>query len=93
MAMIKIEGAEVVFVTEGWNFKAKASVPAKDGGTRDEWYTVWTEQAIAKGSVVDIVGTLGTKVEEFTGRDNVPKTIAAIHVNDPKITSSVSAPF
>ena len=93
MAMIKIEGAEVVFITEGWNFKAKASVPAKDGGTRDEWYTVWTEEPITKGAIVDVVGTLGTKVEEFTGRDNVPKTTAAIHVNDAKVTQAAGAPF
>lgn len=93
MALVKIEGAEVVFITEGWNFKAKAAVPAKDGNTRDEWYTVWTDQRVEKGAIVDIVGTLGTKVEEFTGRDNVPRTTAAIHVNDAKVTPSASAPF
>ena len=43
--------------------------------------------------IVDIVGNLGVKIEDFTGRDGSLKTVAAIHVNDAKVTTSVSAPF
>ena len=93
MAMVKIEGAEVVFISEGWNFKCKAAVKRQDGETMDQWYTVWSKEPVQKGQIVDVVGTLSTKVEEFTGRDNVPKTTAAIHVNDAKVTTSASAPF
>jgi len=93
MAMVKIEGAEVVFISEGWNFKCKAPVKRQDGETMDQWYTVWSKEVVQKGQIVDVVGTLSTKVEEFTGRDNVPKTTAAIHVNDAKVTFSASAPF
>ena len=59
----------------------------------DQWYTVWSKEPVQKGQIVDVVGTLSTKVEEFTGRDNVPRTTAAIHVNDAKVTTSASAPF
>ncbi len=93
MALIKIENAEVVFISEGWNFKCKASVKRQDGETMDQWYTVWSKEPVQKGQIVDVVGTLSTKVEEFTGKDNVPRTTAAIHVNDAKVTSAVSAPF
>ena len=93
MALVKIEGAEVVFITDGWNFKCKAPVTRQDGETVDQWYTVWSSDAVQKGQIVDVVGTLSTKVEEFTGKDNVPRTTAAIHVNDPKVTASASAPF
>lgn len=93
MAYVKIEGAEVARLIPGYGFKAKAEVPMRNGENRTEWYTVWTDTTVEEGQVIDIVGSLGVKIEEFTGRDNVPKTIAAIHVNDAKITSSVSAPF
>jgi hypothetical protein len=93
MALVKVENAEVVFITEGWNFKAKAPVKLKNGDTMDQWYTVWTDQVVEKGDQVDIVGNLSTKVEEFTGRDNVPKVTAAIHINDAKVTKSAGAPF
>jgi hypothetical protein len=93
MAMVKIEGAEVARLIAGYGFKAKAEVPMRNGEKRTEWYTVWSDANVAKGTLVDIVGSLGVKIEEFTGRDNGPKTIAAIHVNDAKVTSSASAPF
>lgn len=93
MALIKIEGAEVARLIPGYGFKAKADVPMRNGENRSEWYTVWSDASVTEGALVDIVGTLGTKIEEFTGRDNVPKTIAAIHVNDAKVTPAASAPF
>lgn len=93
MAMVKIEGAEVARLIAGYGFKAKAEVPMRNGEKRTEWYTVWSDANVTEGALVDIVGSLGVKIEEFTGRDNVPKTIAAIHVNDAKVTTSLSAPF
>jgi hypothetical protein len=93
MAMVKIEGAEVARLITGYGFKAKAEVPMRNGENRTEWYTVWSDANVTEGALVDIVGSLGVKIEEFTGRDNVPKTIAAIHVNDAKVTSAASAPF
>jgi hypothetical protein len=93
MAIVKIEGAEVARLIAGYGFKAKAEVPMRNGEKRTEWYTVWSDANVTEGALVDIVGSLGVKIEEFTGRDNVPKTIAAIHVNDAKVTTSLSAPF
>jgi hypothetical protein len=93
MAMVKIEGAEVARLIAGYGFKAKAEVPMRNGENRTEWYTVWSDANVTEGALVDIVGSLGVKIEEFTGRDNVPKTIAAIHVNDAKVTTAASAPF
>lgn len=93
MAMVKIKGAEVARLIPGYGFKAKAEVPMRNGDMRTEWYTVWSDASVAEGATVDIVGNLGVKLEEFTGRDNVPKTAAAIHVNDAKVTASAGAPF
>lgn len=93
MALVKIENAEVARLIPGYGFKAKAEVPMRNGDTRSEWYTVWSDASVTEGATVDIVGNLSVKIEEFTGRDNVPKTVAAIHVNDAKVTASASAPF
>jgi len=93
MAMIKIEGAEVVRLIPGYGFKAKKAIELRNGETKDEYYTVWTNAPAVEGAEVDIVGTLGTKLEEFTGRDGVQRQVVAIHVNDAKVTASAGAPF
>lgn len=93
MALVKIEGAEVTRIMTGYGFKAKASIKLRNGDTKDEYYTVWSDTGVSEGDIVDIVGNLGVKIEDFTGRDGSLKTVAAIHVNDAKVTTSVSAPF
>lgn len=93
MAMIKIEGAEVSRLIPGYGFKAKKPIQLRSGETKDEYYTVWTDAKVTEGAEVDIVGTLGVKIEEYTGRDGVERQTPAIHVNDAKVTPSAGAPF
>ena len=45
-----------------------------------------------EGDIVEVQGLLGVKLEEFTGRDNKPKQIAAIHINNAKVQKA-DAPF
>jgi hypothetical protein len=44
------------------------------------------------GDTVTVTGQLSTKLEEYTGRDNVPKTGVSINVNDAEVTSA-DVPF
>ena len=84
MAQVKISNATVVYVNPK-GFTAKAQVKVL-GELRDEYYKVWTEQKFEKGDVVEIVGDLSARIEEYkdkrTGED---KLTAAIHVNNPVI--------
>jgi hypothetical protein len=93
MALVKIEGAKVTRIMQGYGFRAEAEIAMRNGDTRTERYTVWSESGVSEGDIVDIVGNLGVKIEDFTGRDGSLKTVAAIHVNDAKVTTAVSAPF
>jgi hypothetical protein len=91
MASIEIESARVERLIPGYGFKASETTFYK-GEERKTWYTVWSKETVAEGDIVSIAGDLSVKLEEFTGRDNQPKKIAAIHVNNAHI-STADAPF
>lgn len=91
MAKVEIQNAEVFKIIEGYGFRAVEKFKLRNGDEGKKYYTVWTDQKVNEGDVVSIHGDLSVKIEEFTGRDNQPKTAAAIHVNNARITAD--APF
>ncbi len=91
MAKVTAE-LEVTRIIEGYGFKGVEKVTIK-GEERKIYYTVWTNDRVREGDTVSVQGLLGVKLEEFTGRDNKPKQIAAIHINNAKVQKSESAPF
>lgn len=90
MAKVSVE-LEVNRIIEGYGFKGIEKVTIK-GEERKIYYTVWTQDRVREGDVVEVQGLLGVKLEEFTGRDNKPKQIAAIHINNAKVQKA-DAPF
>jgi hypothetical protein len=92
MAKVTIEAAEVVRIIDGWGFKATETTMVQ-GEERKTWYTVWTKTPVTEGDKVSISGELGVKIEEFTGRDNTPKTAAGIHINNAQVSGGSDAPF
>lgn len=93
MAKITIENAQVFRIIEGYGFKAVENFKLRSGEDAKRYYTVWTKEQFSEGDAVSITGDLSVKVEEYTGRDNEPKTSAAVHVNNPIIKADSSAPF
>jgi hypothetical protein len=91
MAKIQIETAEVFKIIEGYGFRAVENFKLRNGEDAKRYYTIWTDQKVQEGDVVSIEGDLSVKVEEYTGKDNQPKTSAAVHVNNARITAD--APF
>ena len=91
MAKIEIENAEVFKIIEGYGFRAVEKFKLRNGEEAKRYYTVWTDQKVAEGDQVSISGDLTVKVEEYTDKNNQPKTSAAIHVNNARITAD--APF
>lgn len=91
MAKVTIENAEVFKIIDGYGFRAVEKFTLRSGDEGKRYYTVWTDQTVNEGDVVSISGDLTVKVEEFTGRDNQPKTTAAVHVNNARVTAD--APF
>ena len=90
MAKVSVE-LEVNRIIEGYGFKGIEKVTIK-GEERKIYYTVWTQDRVREGDFVQVQGLLGVKLEEFTGRDNKPKQIAAIHINNAKVQKA-DAPF
>lgn len=91
MAKVTIENAEVFKIIEGYGFRAVEKFTLKSGEEAKRYYTVWSQDKVSEGDIVSISGDLSVKVEEYTGRDNQPKTTAAVHVNNARITAD--APF
>lgn len=94
MATIEITNARVERIIEGYGFKATETTLVK-GEERKTWYTVWTKDKVSEGDILTISGDLSVKLEEFTGRDNQPKKVAGIHINNALTMTSneAEAPF
>ena len=90
MAKVTVE-LEVSRIIDGYGFKGVEKVTIK-GEERKIYYTCWTQDKVREGELVEVQGLLGVKLEEFTGRDNKPKQIAAIHINNAKVQKA-DAPF
>ena len=92
MATVTIENAEVFKIITGYGFKAVEKFKLKSGDEGKRYYTVWTKESVSEGDIVTIEGDLSVKIEEYTGKDNQPKTSAAVHVNNALIMTA-DAPF
>jgi hypothetical protein len=91
MATITATG-EIVRIIDGYGFKLVETTKLRSGEEKKTWITVWTKASVRVGDTVTVSGQLSTKLEEYTGRDNVPKTGVAINVNDAEVTSA-DVPF
>ncbi len=90
MAQVKISNATVAYVNSK-GFTAKAQVKVL-GELRDEYYKVWTDEKFKEGDVVEIVGDLSVRLENYKDkRTGQEKQGVGIHVNNPIIKSD--SPF
>jgi hypothetical protein len=92
MATITIRNAEVLKVYAGKGANVATTTTDDRGFERTNYYKVWTTEPLTEGEIIDVMGDLSVRVEDFTGRDGNPKQVAAIHVNNPKIKKA-DAPF
>ena len=96
MATVTIENAVVARIIEGYGFKATEEFKLRNGETAKRWYTVWTKESVAEGDSLVIEGELSVKLEEYTDKQNQPKTSVGVHVNNAlvmKADGPEDAPF
>ncbi len=74
---------EVTRIIDGYGFKGVEKKKTKDGKDINVWVTVWTKEQVREGETLEVSGDLSVKIESFTGRDNQPKQVAAININNP----------
>ena len=79
---------QVARIIENYGFKGVEKYKDKKGEERTQWVTVWTKEQVREGETLEVSGDLSVKIESFTGRDNIPKQVAAININNPTITRS-----
>jgi hypothetical protein len=91
MATITAKG-EVARLIPGYGFKLVETNIVR-GEERKTWLTVWTDAQVREGDKVIVKGDLSTKLESYTGRDNVPKQGVAINVNNAQVKPDEDLPF
>lgn len=87
-----IASGEVARLIPGYGFKMVETTTVK-GEERKVWLTVWTDAQVREGQQVTVKGDLSTKMETFTGRDNTPKTVVAININNAQVKQTEEVPF
>lgn len=90
MALVKIEGIvdyEIGNDVKGiLGFRVKETVTnATNGQSWDVTWTVWSKNAPAVGSMVEVKGELGVKAREYTKADGSTATTIDRNINDPEV--------
>ena len=85
MAKIQIQGATVDRIISDKGLAVSTTFTRKDGEPGKEKFTVWTDPTgYSVGDVLDVVGNLSVRVDEFEG-DNGTVRYAQVNVNNPRI--------
>lgn len=93
MANIKIEKGKVVKIIDGYGFVIQESIRLRNGDEGKRYYTVWTNQKVEVGDELGVNGSLSVKIDEYTGKDNVPKVGYQVNINDAVLDKLEDAPF
>jgi hypothetical protein len=88
MAYIKIESAEVTrAVGSRGAFQIQEYVTLPDGRTFPKTFTVWQEGEVpTQGAIVQVYGTLSTKVREWTDNTGTVKHVVDVSINEPTVS-------
>jgi len=85
MAKIQIQGATVDRLISDKGLAVSTSFTRKDGEAGKEKFTVWIDPAgYAVGDVINVVGNLSVRVDEFEGDSGIVR-YAQVNVNNPKV--------
>jgi hypothetical protein len=94
MAIIILKDADVVKVMPGWGFKAQETSTLASGEQIVDKYTVWIKDfnpsMAPEGSVVNVRGKFGKKLENFDNQQGETIRYMAIHVNDANLIEGPS---
>lgn len=86
MALIKVEGTVDKPLGDS-GFIILETIKLNDGRTFDKKWKVWTKtETPAFGSVVEVVGEHGAKINEYQAFDGTTKHSIDLNVNNPKVT-------
>jgi hypothetical protein len=93
MAIIILKDADVVKVMPGWGFKAQNTSTLTSGEQIVEKYTVWVKDfnpsMAPEGSVVNVRGKFGKKLEKFDNEQGQTIHYIDVHINDAELLPKV----
>lgn len=95
MATIEVENATVTRLIEGYGFEVREDIQLKSGDTITKYFTVWNKSVKPQvGDVVRVQGDFSAKIDEYTGKDNVPKRKLSVSINNAEVmVETADAPF
>jgi hypothetical protein len=85
MAEVIIKEAVVERLIPGHGFVVAEQFQDRSGETRKRYYTVWSDESVDSGDVVNVRGLLTVKLDEYTNKAGEQVKSAAAHVNNPKV--------
>jgi len=85
MAEVIIKGATVQRLIPNHGFVAAEQYQDRTGEMRSRYFTVWSNESVETGDIVNIRGLLTVKLEEYTNKNGELVKTAAAHINSPKI--------
>lgn len=94
MAKIKIDNAKIDRLLSDKGLAVSTTFIDREGNERKDKFTVWGQPAgLQVGDVVNVVGNLSTKIEEFEGDTGLIRYVQ-VNVNNPQIDKVIEdAPF
>jgi hypothetical protein len=89
LAKVIIENATVENLLGQKGYTVSVSSKDAAGSEKKIYYKIWSSETQLQGAKLDkITGDLSVRLEEYTDKNGQPKSVAAIHVNNPLIESA-----
>lgn len=89
MAEVIIKEAMVQRLIPGHGFVVAESYKRRDGEIGKNYFTVWSQESVQEGDVLNIKGLLSVKLDEYQNRDGQTKQSAQAHINNAQIEKDV----
>lgn len=84
MANVEIRNAEVTRLISGYGAVVCESYKDKQGEIRKNYYTVWTNDSLAEGDVLNVKGLLSVKLDSYD-KNGEKQYKAVANINNPTI--------
>jgi hypothetical protein len=84
MAFVELREAEVTRIINGYGVEVAESWTGKTGDTFRSYYTVWTQENLNVGDVINVKGVLSVKLDQYESKGET-KHKAVANINSAKI--------
>lgn len=84
MAEVTVLNAEVIRLIPGYGATVVESYKTRTGDEGKNYYTVWTQEQLAEGDLINVKGLLSVKLDSYES-NGATKHKAVANINNPQI--------